>query len=183
MKRLLVLLFELTTLRKGPQDMPSAWVAQQWVVMAYVLVNIVLLQMSSSWQTAVSQLGVDLLLMAGFTWPLLYFSGHLARFPQTLVALLGADAVINFCALPALFSLTQQPSEIGIFAMLLLMLWHWLVIGHIYRHALERPLLFTLALAFLYLMLSSQMMEALFPPLGSVAPELAEPTEIISHNS
>jgi len=182
MKRLLILLFELTTLRKGPQDIPSALAVQQWVFGMYLLVNVALLQLTSSWPTVLLQLLVDLVLMAGFTWPLLYFAGHLARFPQTLTALLGADAIINFCALPALASLTQQPTEIGIFAMLLLMLWHWLVIGHIYRHALERPLLFTLALAFLYLMLSSQIMEALFPAISSVTPELPEQTANL-HNS
>jgi hypothetical protein len=165
MKRLVVLLVELTALRKGPQDMPTGLAFQQSVLLAYALVNLVLLQMSNAWSTAVMQLLLDCLLMVSFTWPLLYVSGHRARFPQTLIALLGADAVINFFALPALASLNQEPSELGVFAMLL--------IGHIYRHALERPLLFTLILAFLYLMLSSQIMEAVFPPLN-MTPEIIE---------
>ena len=173
MKRLAVLLFELTVLRRGPQDMPTGLAFQKSVLLAYVLVNLVLLQMSSAWSTAVLQLVLDCLLMLSFTWPLLYVSGYRARFSQTLTALLGADAVINFFALPALASLNQAPSELGILVMLLLMLWHWLVIGHIYRHALERPLLFTLILAFLYLMLSSQIMEAVFPPV-TMTPEIVE---------
>lgn len=173
MKRLAVLLFELTVLRRGPQDMPTGLAFQKSVLLAYVLVNLVLLQMSSAWSTAVLQLVLDCLLMVSFTWPLLYVSGYRARFSQTLTALLGADAVINFFALPALASLNQAPSELGILVMLLLMLWHWLVIGHIYRHALERPLLFTLILAFLYLMLSSQIMEAVFPPV-TMTPEIVE---------
>ena len=173
MKRLVVLLVELTALRKGPQDMPTGLAFQQSVVLAYALVNLLLLQMSSAWSTAVMQLLLDSLLMVSFTWPLLYVSGFSGRFSQTIIALLGADAVINFFALPTLASLNQEPSELGLLAMLLLMLWHWLVIGHIYRHALERPLFFTLILAFLYLMLSSQIMEAVFPPI-SMAPEIVE---------
>ena len=122
-----------------------------------------ILQLNNDWGVAALEIGVDLLLMVAFTWPLLYFSGWTHRFRQTLLALIGADAVINFFALPALASLNAEPSDLGFFAMLMLMLWHWLVIGHIYRHALERPFFMALGLAFLYLLLSSQLMEALFP--------------------
>lgn len=175
MIRLAQLLLELTALRKGPQDMPTARSYQQWIVAAYVLVNMVLLLMTSSWSTAIFQLLLDSILMISFTWPLLYVSGFRERFAQTFIALLGADAVIN---LPALVVLNLEPSELVLFAMLLIMLWHWLVIGHIYRHALERPLVFTLLLAFLYLMLSSQVMEAVFPPINLMPEIVPQPDDI-----
>lgn len=163
MKRLLGLFFELTALKKGPQDIPVNSSVIQIVAGAYLVINLTILQLNNDWGVAALQILVDLLLMVVFTWPLLYFSGWTNRLQQTLLALMGADAVINFFALPALASLNHQPTDLGFFAMLLLMLWHWLVIGHIYRHALERPLFMALGLAFLYLLLSSQLMEALFP--------------------
>jgi hypothetical protein len=105
--------------------------------------------------------------MMGFCWPLLYFSAKPARFPQTLCALLGTDSVITACAIPAIASLIAEPTGLGYFAMLILMIWHWLVTGHIYRHALDKPLFFGLGLSLLYILLSSQVMAVLFPAVST----------------
>ena len=105
--------------------------------------------------------------MLGFSWPLLYFSGKSARFPQTLCALLGTDSLITLCAIPAIASLVAEPSELGYIAMLILMVWHWLVGGHIFRSALDKPLFFGLGLSVLYILISSQVMALLFPVIST----------------
>ena len=129
----------------------------------YVIVNMLVLLFNYYWLTALLQVAVDFLLMLGFSWPLLYFSGKPARFPQTLCALLGTDSLITFCALPTVASLVAEPSGLAYSAMLILMVWHWLVCGHIFRHALDKPLFFGLGLSVLYILVSSQVMALLFP--------------------
>ena len=160
---LLQLFLEITAFRKGPQDVPTASRLMPLILLVYVLVNLAILLLSSDLSSALMQVAVDFVLMSGFIWPLLFVSAKLNRYRQTLVALLGTDALINFFALPTVASLTNEASDLGFFAMLMLMMWHWAVTGHILRHALDRPLFFGLGVAFLYLLISSQVMEVLFP--------------------
>ncbi|MEY4210842.1 MAG: hypothetical protein RLZ92_1223 [Pseudomonadota bacterium] len=160
---LLQLFLEITAFRKGPQDVPTASWLMPLILLVYVLVNLAVLLLSSDLSSALMQVVVDFVLMSGFIWPLLFVSAKLNRYRQTLVALLGTDALINFFALPTVASLTNEASDLGFFAMLMLMMWHWAVTGHILRHALDRPLFFGLGVAFLYLLISSQVMEVLFP--------------------
>lgn len=162
MYQLMVLFFEICMLRKGPQDVP----AQPWLwrllFVPYLLVNLLILLLGAGWTHALLQIAAETVLLVGFSFPLLYFSGKTARFPQTLAALLGSDVVISFCAIPAIASLNTQAGDVAFIAMIVLMGWHWLVNGHIFRHALDRPLLFGLVLAFLYILISTQVMTLLF---------------------
>ncbi|MDD1622414.1 MAG: hypothetical protein LUQ11_13135 [Methylococcaceae bacterium] len=137
------------------------------ILPVYVIVNVLILLLNGDWSTSLLQIAVDFLLIAGFSWPLLHFAGKPARFRQTLCALLGTDTVISFFAIPAVASLNTQANELAFFAMLVLMVWHWLVTGHIFRHALDRPLFFGLGLALLYILISSQVMALLFPVVSS----------------
>lgn len=165
MYQLVLLFFEICMLRKGPQDVPaSRWLARL-AFLPYVLINLLILLISASFAAALLQLLVQTALIVGFTYPLLYFSGNPNRFPQTLTALLGCDAMITFFAIPAMASLETQANQLAYIAMLLLMAWHWLINGNIYRHALDKPLPFGLALALLYILISSQAMSLLFPEL------------------
>ncbi|MFM8341766.1 MAG: hypothetical protein ACKN9F_06060 [Methylomonas sp.] len=160
---LLQLFLEITAFRKGPQDVPTASWLLPFVGMFYVGINLAVLLLSSDLSTALMQVAVDFALMSAFIWPLLFVSDKINRYRQTLAALLGTDAVINFFALPAVASLNNEATDLGFFAMLILMMWHWAVTGHIFRYALDRPLFFGLGVAFLYLLISSQVLEALFP--------------------
>ncbi len=167
MYQLIVLFFEIAILRKGPQDVPpSPWMLRL-ILPVYIAVNLLILQLNGEWPTAILQIVIDFLLLVGFSWPLLYFAGKPARFRQTLCALLGTDTVISFFAIPAVASLNSQTNDLAFFAMLALMGWHWLVSGHIFRHALDRPLFFGLGLALLYILISSQVMALLFPVIST----------------
>lgn len=167
MYQLIVLFFEICILRKGPQDVPaSPWLVRLLFV-PYLLVNLLILLLDAGWLHALTQIAVETVLMVGFCYPLLYFAGKTARFPQTLAALLGTDSVISLCAIPAVASLGSQIGDVALIVMLGLMAWHWLVNGHIFRHALDRPFLFGLALAFLYILISTQVMSLLFTDMSS----------------
>lgn len=167
MYQLIVLFFEITILRKGPQDVPSDPGLLKLLFPVYVAVNVLILLLNENWSTALLQITVDFLLLICFCWPLLFFAGKPSRFPQTLCAMLGADTIISFIAIPAIASLDAQTMNLASFAMLALMIWHWLVNGHIFRHALDRPLFFGLALSLLYILVSSQVMALLFPVVST----------------
>jgi len=112
---------------------------------------------------------VDIFLVAGFVWIMLYMTGKLGRLYQGLSAVLGTDAMISFFALPGMASM-----EIGrggllvLLVMLALIGWNWAVTGYIISKVLEKTLSFSLGLAFLYLLGSYQVMALLFPEVTSV---------------
>lgn len=165
MYELIMLFFRIATFRQGPQDVPASPMVLRLTLPAYVAVNYLILLVNGSSSTALLQIATDFALMAGFIWPLLYFAGKPARFQQTLAAMVGTDTIVSFAVLPAIASLNSHPNELAYFAMLGMMAWHWVISGHILRHALDRSWFLGLGLALLYIMLSSQVMAALFPVL------------------
>lgn len=167
MYELSLLFFHIAIFKKGPQDVPASPMVLRLVLPVYVAINYLILYLNGAASTAVLQILVDFGMIVMFCWPLLYFSGKTTRFPQTLAAMVGTDIVVSFFALPAIATLNAHANDLAYFSMLALVLWHWLISGHILRHALDRPLLFGLGLALLYIMLSSQVMAALFPEITS----------------
>ncbi|MCQ8104193.1 hypothetical protein NP590_08760 [Methylomonas sp. SURF-2] len=165
MYELSLLFFQIAIFQKGPQDVPASPLVLRLLLPVYVAINYLILFLNGTQATALLQIGVDFGLIVLFCWPLLYSSGKIARFPQTLAAMVGTSVVLSFFALPAIATLNANANDLAYFAMLALVLWHWLVSGHIMRHALDQSLFFGLGLALLYIMLSSQIMAALFPEL------------------
>jgi len=170
MYELILLFFRIAIFKSGPQDVPASPMVLRLILPVYVAVNYLVLMLNGSTSTALLQIGADFAMMLGFVWPLLYFSGKPARFRQTFAAMIGTDSVISFVAIPAIASLGNQASPLAYFAMLALMVWHWAVSGHILRNALDRSWFFGLGLALLYIMLSSQVMMALFSD-AAISPE------------
>ena len=167
MYELVLLFFQIAIFQKGPQDVPASTFVLKLLLPVYAAINFLILFLNGALSTSLLQIATDFALIVLFCWPLLYFSGKIARFPQTLAAMVGADIIISFFALPAIATLNTHANDLAYFAMLALVLWHWLVSGHIMRHALDRSLFFGLGLALLYIMLSSQVMAALFPEITS----------------
>jgi hypothetical protein len=146
----------------------ASWVLKI-ILPIYVAINLLILLMNNFSSLALLQIAADFLLIICFTWPLLYFSDKPTRFPQTFYALIGSDSVISFFAIPAVASLNANATNLSVFAMFGLMVWHWLVIGHIFRHALDKPIFFGLGLSLLYILISSQVMAVLFPVISTQA--------------
>lgn len=167
MYELVLLFFQIAIFRKGPQDVPAAPFILKLILPAYVVIHYLIFLLNGVASTALLQILADFGVIVLFYWPLLYFAGKTTRFPQTLAAIIGTDIIVNFFALPAIATLNSHANTLAYFVMLGLILWHWLVSGHILRHALDRPLFFGLGLALLYIILSSQVMTALFPEITS----------------
>ena len=137
--------------RNGPQALDYSPGFLRLAFYIYIAVNSVLMLLSADWVAGLVQVFVQLGLLAGFTWGVLYVFGNTPRFSQTLTALLSVDSLISFCSLPVVGFLKSEilPEKVFLF-LLVIMLWHWGVMGHVFRHALSRSLVSGLGLSFLF---------------------------------
>lgn len=166
---ILKLLFDICIFKKGPQDLPySVWLFRILLAI-YVIVRILMLKIHFDWINVFLQVITDIFLVTLFFWTMLYLARKAGRFYQVISAVLGTDALISFFALPGMASMeTGQGGLLVFLVMLALIGWHWTITGHIIRHALGQGLSFGLGLAFLYLLVSYQVMALLFPEVAGV---------------
>jgi hypothetical protein len=137
--------------KSGPEALSRSPEFLRCALYLYIGVNSVLIMLSMTWVNGLLQVFVQLGLLVGFTWGVLFIFGNVQRFSQTLTALLGVDSIISFCSLPVVGLLkSDMLPEKGFLLFLVIMLWHWGVMGHIFRHALSRSLASGLGLSFLF---------------------------------
>jgi hypothetical protein len=97
----------------------------------------------------------------------LFLVGKPVRYQQTTSALIGTDCVVTLASLPAMATLIGQGQPFAYFIIVVLMLWHWVISGHIFKKALEVPVIFGLAVAFLYMVTTYQVLTWLFPEIAA----------------
>lgn len=170
MSELIRLFYEIALFQKGPQDVPfSRWLTR-FSLVVYAAISFLMLFMSNPWFSAVLQMLVDLVLLMMFTRITLAWVHKSERYQQTFCALLGTDALITLCAIPAnavvLIPGNDGMAVLAFFIIIALILWHWAVIGHILSQALSQPLGFSLGIALLYIMVAYQIMNFLFPQIN-----------------
>lgn len=162
MYELIKLYYEIAIFRKGPQDVPvSKWLLH-YMALVYIAINALIVMFSTGAYGALLQVIVELLMVYGFVWGALVLTGKPERFQQTVCAMLGTDALISLIASPAMATLMGQGSALSFFAIIGFILWHWLVTGYILHHAMSNPLIFSLGVAFLYILATYQVMAFLF---------------------
>lgn len=165
MYELLKLFFDISLFKKGPQDIPDS----NWLLRLLIVINIfisfLIIILSSNIVDTVLQVLLGVLLILGSSWIILYVAKKLHRYLQTACALIGTDTLISFFALPAMATLIGQGTLIAFIAIVILMLWHWLVTGHIFSQTLEQPFSFGLGISFLYILTAHQFMGLLFPEI------------------
>jgi hypothetical protein len=161
---LIRLFFDICLLKKAPQNLPYSINLLKILAIINIAINFLLMRMSVYWFNALLKAAIGVLLITGFSWISLFFSRKLARFCQTTCALLGADALIDFFALPVIATMAlNQGGLLAFWVMIALIIWHWLITGHIIRNALEQNFSFSLGLAFLYLVVSYQITALIIP--------------------
>jgi hypothetical protein len=152
---LIKLLFEICQLKKAPQDLPHSSNVLKILLVANILVNFLQTKLSVNWFDASLKSLLGVLLIAGFSWISLYFSQKMARFNQTTAALLGVDTLIGLFSLPVIASMSiGLGGTLAYLLMMALIIWYWIVTGHIMRNALEESFSFSLGLTLLYLVIS-----------------------------
>ena len=162
MYELLKLFFEICLFKKGPEDVPSSTLLLRLLIPVYFCVSYLVLSLSNDQINTALQVLVEVILILGMSWVILFLSKKSERYQQTASALIGTDTIISFFALPAMATLIGQGSSFAFIFVVLLMIWHWVVSGHIFSHALEQPKFFGLGIAFLYMLTSYQVMGFLF---------------------
>ena len=163
MFELLKLFFDICLLKKGPQDIPGFNSLLRLLIIAHMSVSYLVLRFNIDSSDAALQVLAEVLLILGLAWPILYLAKKQARFQQTASALLGTGAIISFIAIPAMATLVSQGTGLAFFTVILLMIWHWAITGHIFSQALDQPLSFGLGIAFIYILVSYQIIAILFP--------------------
>ncbi len=163
MYELLTLCFNICLFKKGPQDLPGSRYLSGLLLSVYALISFLILRLSSDMLSALLQVGVEIMLILGLTRIILFIAKKPTRYPQTVNALIATDALISLFALPAMATLVGQGTALAFITVVVLMLWHWTVSGHIFSQALEQPFTFGLGVAFLYILVSYQVMALLFP--------------------
>jgi hypothetical protein len=158
MFKLTALLFEICLLKKAPQDLPYSVNLLKILVVINIFVNFLLANISLNWTDAIISAVAGVLLLTGFSWICLFFNHRQARFCQTTCALLGTDALISLFNLPVIATIMLTQSALAFLVMLGLIIWYWVITGHIMRNALEQSFIFSLGLTLLYLLISYQVL-------------------------
>jgi len=159
-------LIELCLLRIGPADLPGD-ARLPWVLAAgYVLSSGLLFMAEEGFALGMAQAAVDAALLAGFVWGALKLREHPERFNQTYAALMGISLVISLLSWPVLGAVPSEwaanelhPAQI---ALLVVLLWSLIAQGQVLRRALDMSAGMGLLLVFVYFMLSSLLIAAVF---------------------
>jgi len=160
---LIRLFLDICLFRKGPQDVPASMMLLRFALAAYFLVGVALTVLEAPWLEGIAQVLLEAAMLLAFVWVSLLAAGKTSRWLQTLISMLGTDALISGVAIPleALLLVNPQASVVHLI-LLLLMLWHLGVVAHILRHALSQTLAVGLGLAIVYVAFSVQVLVMLF---------------------
>jgi len=151
-------------MRQGPQDIPYSIFLFYLSFFFYLVFGITVLTVQAENISLFIQMTVQVLSLFAFVWVCLVLYRRESRFMQTMTAVLGTDALITCIALPLLFWIKVDPNmQVLYMCLVVLMLWQLIVMGHILRRALDNSFFFGAGLAFLFLFLSFQIMDALAP--------------------
>jgi hypothetical protein len=170
--RLLQRYFDICLLRAGPQDLPASPFLLWLSGLGYFAVGLVMSLQNLDVARASLLVAIDIALLAGLLFALLWSRDLMARYTQTLTALLGTGAILEVAVLPILSWQQQGLGEETIGPLLMiasLLLWIWLlwdllVIGHVLRHTLSTRLPIGVLLGVVYLFISYTVTRILFFP-------------------
>jgi hypothetical protein len=169
MFELLELLLGICLWKKSPANMPYSKRLWQLLIIIDIAVTFLVLKLQNPPLAALLQAILGIILISLFAAISLLVAGKLNRFYQTSMALIGTDALIGFCALPTMATISLGHNNLLVLlSMIAIMIWQWLVIGHIMRTSLNQNLGFCLGLAFLYLLGAYSMAAWLFPSVAGI---------------
>ena len=168
MYQLMKLFWEISLLRKGPQDVPGARVLFWPLLLAGFFVDLFMAVNFVDIQSAISLVLANTLLLFGLVILLLYVFRYQNRIMQTLICLIGTGLIFSFIRMPLMYIFKFIPNTPGIFGMLEIgvLIWSLFVIAHILRHALSIEFMLAGMLSFGYFMVSYQLANYFLPQAG-----------------
>jgi hypothetical protein len=154
--------------RRGPDDFPPSWYLLRLVLVAYAVVGLASLRISSEFTTAVQIVAVDTTLYVGFIWMALRLFGKVERFQPTAIALLGTGTLLGVLHIPLLLwnsALPEGGSQPAVLIVLVIVLLIWSVDvgGWVLSRTLRQPYPFGLLLMIVYVLTAMTVHNTLFP--------------------
>jgi|GEM_PF-325701 len=158
--------FSICLLRASPQDLPSSSFLLLLALLLNGLVGILLAINQTTFFNAVAMSIVDVILLSGLCWLLLWARVLTLRYTQTLTALAGCSAMLALCAWPLLLWQQYGGNEAGI-KLIALLMWLWffwqiMVFSHIISQALSSPFFIGMLLTITYMFISYRVAQTLF---------------------
>ncbi len=137
---LIRVLFDITLLRNGPEDIPRSWLMLYLCVGLWVLGLVVTTVLIENFNTAEAWIGLASWVLGLICYVvILIFMGYSNRSLQTVAAIAGVGAIISFAMLAELVLLTPiLGSNLANFGAVLILFWSIPVKGHIIARAIER---------------------------------------------
>lgn len=163
MLELFKLLFNICLFKKEPKDIPESNGVLYLIVSVYAVIKVLIFLLDPA--NTLFQALVEILLILGLSWGILWVSRKKFRYLQTVSALVGTEAVISFFATANTAIQESQSSQLAFFIIITLMLWHLAVTGYIFSKALDQSFFFGLGVSFIYILLSYQGMAWIFPEI------------------
>jgi len=160
--------FDICRLRKYPQDIPQSNALFYACLVCYLLASVILALLSMPASTAIASSLIEMTLVMIFTYALLQIRARTARWLQTMTAILGTGIIINLFALP-LYYASLHGNEGGVLQgvvvlfFFVLVIWNIVIMGHIFKHALEISMSIGVVIAISYLWVISAFISILFP--------------------
>ncbi len=161
---------EMCLLRRAPQDLPASPLLLGVAIAAHVGLGTLITLIYYPFLTAIGVSVTGTLLLGLLAFVLLSARGLTERFFQTYAAFAGTGAVLEAVALPIVAMLetndtTGAASAAGVILTipwLALLVWSWVVSGHILRHALSVHLTAGIGISMAFFWLSALVIHQLF---------------------
>ncbi len=165
MQQLVKLFWDICLLRKGPQDVPPAYILFWFLLPVGLMVDFIITVNFIDLQQALLLVVVNTALLFAVVILILVTLGYANRITQTLTTLIGTGLVFSFIRLPIIFVIKLAPQNAAMlgFLEITVLVWSLVVIAHILRYALSIQLFLAGALAFGYFVLSYQLVSYLIP--------------------
>ena len=163
--------FDICLLRKGPQDLPKSSVLLYLSLILYMVFDVLLTVQARPFEDALLVSLVDVGFLLGVTFFILKQHHHLDRWVQTITALCGTGVILGIFIFPLVYGGAQNQYEtwlqqIIIILFLIMVIWNIAVLAHIVRNAISTSLGIGIAIAILYIWMSSLLISMLFPEIN-----------------
>ena len=160
--------FEICLLRARPQDLPASTVLLSLSLIVYFVSGLLLSLLNADLGKSLILVCVDVFMLAGLVYLLLWIRMLTRRYVQTVTALAGSGAILELTAWPLLYwqniiSVTNSPALL----IASLLLWAWLVwnvivVAHVLRHTLTTSFFNGTLLSVLYMFISVSVIRIVF---------------------
>lgn len=166
MVQLLNRFFALCLFQASPQDLPRSPFLLSMSLLVYALIGLIMALNQAHLLKALAMVGIEVGLMSGLCWLLLWIRQIPYRYTQTLTAMAGCSALLALLALPILLWQQSASSDdvivLAALLMWLLLLWQIMMFSHIIRHALSTSFLAGTTLVLIYMYITNSFAQALF---------------------